>query len=527
MILPPPSSLQTPAPLSLGSIPPAAAARRAGELARAGLTVPAPTGGIDLYRIAYRSTGAGGEPRTLTGLLAVPQRGATRGIVLYFHGTTADRGASPSRYTGAARGVGSNAEAEVAAIAFAGGGYALAMPDELGLGDDPGVHPYPLARLNARSGLDMVGAAKGATRGAKADAPLYVAGYSEGGAVAMWAVREMEAAGAPPTAAAPMSGPYDLSGVTARSLLRGGDGLGNLGARLFLLGYAAYSAKSRLPELDLRSYFAPSMASYVPFVFAKEGPDAAKGKRLVIKALQLGASRSIVGVTTARLRDVLRGGIADDPLFAELRRNDTYSWAPRTRMLLPFLTRDALVPPENTTHALASMRARGVGPGTVRAYAITSPRYAHGSAAAPAIAAARAFFDGGFAAIPGPGAPAPSTPGTIAGTVVVPGRATLPPGSRITVRLRDDSEGGTPLAEATIPGTGGRTAYRLTFDPNVVLPSHRYGVAATIDGPATAAGVGPHLYATGAPRVVREGSPFGAFDLALARVDPGTGESRR
>ena len=482
----------------LGTIPLPRARAGAERLAKAGLDVPAPTAAIALTKVTYPSTDEGGHAVRLSGLLAVPAGGATRGTVLYYHGTTADRSLSPSRFTGASDGPGSNLEIAAVTLAFAGGGYAVAIPDYLGLGDDPGPHPYPAGDLNSKSGLDLL-------KALKREGPLYVSGYSEGGAAAMWGVRHLEETGEGPAASAPMSGPYDLSGVTAKSLLRGGDGYINLGARLYLTAYTFDSARRRMPGIDLRDYFAPSFASYVPFVMAQDILDAKKGEKLVIKAFQLGAFRSIIGVTTARFREALQGKIPDDPILAELRRDDTYDWSPKAPMLLPFLTRDPLVVPENTTHTIFAMRARGVGPETVRPFAITSGKYNHATAAAPAFAAARAFFDAApdarFDAMP-----QSKTPDGIAGRVRLPNRTVLPSGAEVRVRLQDETEGNRILAQdASRDG-----AYRLVFDPNLILPSHRYTVAAEVVDPD-----GTVRAASKRGRTVFTTSDFARFDLQL------------
>lgn len=365
------------------------------RLKKFGLEVPDPVCAVDLFRVHYPSTDASGHPRTLSGLVAIPHEGPVKGWVLYCHGTLSDRTQSPSRY----RGIGPGSEPEIATAAFASGGYALAMPDYLGLGDDPGVHPYPLNETNAQAGLDLMAALR---RRLPAEVPpiaynLYVTGYSEGGGIAMWTVRKLEEAGGPlPVRAAPMSGAYDLTDTTANSLLRGRLNLLGLGINLYLLAYSAYSAAALDPAIDLRDYFAPSFASYIPYVFGQPIADDAKAKKLVIKALQLGAFSSTRKVLTWRFREVLKHKDVTDPIFALLRANDILDWAPRTPMLLPYLETDRIVPPENTFKALAAMRARGAGEDVVRAYPLSAPKLNHITIAPRAVSVVRTFFDAGF-----------------------------------------------------------------------------------------------------------------------------------
>ena len=358
---------------------------------------PDPVGEVLLYRVRYDSLGLDQKIVRLSGLLALPSTGAPKGIVLYFHGTTADRRLSPSRY-------GHNQpspEAETACLAFACGGYALLMPDYLGLGDDPGVHPYPWAMDNALAGTDMLKAVRQDGSTPKIGTPLYVTGYSEGGAVAMAAVRQLEQSGGEvPTRSAPMSGPYDLSGVTVNSMLRGRLAAFPLSLKLFFLSYAAFSASKLHPEIDLRDYFAPSFASYIPYLFGKGWPDAEVSSRLLMKAWQLGAIQSVHKILTWRFRQALKCNDQSDPILRELRRHDVYDWTPKSPMLMIYLPSDSVVVPENTQRAEQAMRSRGASEEVVRSFAIARSGLNHITAAAFAMAIARRFFDGSINASP-------------------------------------------------------------------------------------------------------------------------------
>jgi pimeloyl-ACP methyl ester carboxylesterase len=362
------------------------------------LRLAMPTTGVDLFKITYPSTDIRNHPANLSGLLMLPRDGAAKGLLVYYHATNIERAQSPSVFTGNNK----NPEAEAVMLAFAGGGYAVAMPDYLGLGDDAGVHPYPLAEVNSRAGIDMVQPVReaAAQTGTYLGPRLLVAGYSEGGAVAMWAVRRLEAQRSPgmtPSMAAPMSGPYDLTGATARALLRHRLNAIGVGERLFLLGYAAYSALDNLDGIKLEDYFSPSFATYIPFVFQQHLGMEASAKKLALKGFALGALQSIEKVLTPRFRDSLANEDLKDPLIATMSRNNCFDWAPHTKILLPYLTTDGVVVPANTTEAIDAMRTRGVGINVVRSYPIYDPHLDHVSAAGVALVAARRFFDGGFA----------------------------------------------------------------------------------------------------------------------------------
>lgn len=113
-----------------------------------------------------------------------------------------------------------NSEENKLGVLFATDGYAVAMPDYLGLGISEGLHPYMHARSEATSTIDMIRACKelSDTLALELNGQLFLAGYSQGGHVTMathkyiqkYFNNELRV-----TASAPMSGPYDVSGAQA------------------------------------------------------------------------------------------------------------------------------------------------------------------------------------------------------------------------------------------------------------------------------------------------------------------------
>ncbi|HMS11295.1 MAG TPA: hypothetical protein PKE66_17530, partial [Pyrinomonadaceae bacterium] len=118
--------------------------------------VPETATAVELHKITYISLDANGKPVELPGLVAWPVGGAPKGLVVYCHGTTVDRDRSPSRF----KGEGEAPETIEAITGFATGGYAVVLPDYIGLGDHKAAHPYPLSKVNARSGVDIIPAAR-------------------------------------------------------------------------------------------------------------------------------------------------------------------------------------------------------------------------------------------------------------------------------------------------------------------------------------------------------------------------------
>lgn len=352
---------------------------------------------LDLYKITYRSTDEKNRPTILTGLLVLPRGGAPKGLVLFNHGTIADRKRSPSRFTGKAN----NSEAQTATLAFASGGYAVVMPDYLGLGDHQGAHPYPLGAANSRSAVDIIAPAREIVKRLKIEvgARLFVSGYSEGGAVGMWTVRDLEGkkgADYEVHAAALGSGPYDLSGVTRKWILAAPTNQEEFVIRLYLTAYMVNSFH-RSAGVKIVDYFKPSMAFTIDQAFKANISDEAIIKRLALAAVLMRSKNSLANVITPKFKKALETLDAKDPLISEMLKSDCYDWSPRTKMLLINLVNDKVVDPENTAKTVQTMRRRGVGENLLRQYVVNDAGLNHVTGMPSVMAQARRFFDEGFA----------------------------------------------------------------------------------------------------------------------------------
>lgn len=362
-------------------------------------SVPKTTTAIDLQKISYTSTDEDGKPITLTGLMAMPRGGAPNGLIVFCHGTIQDRDNSPSFWKGKQNG----AEHETATLAFATGGYAVIMPDYLGLGGHKGTHPYPRNIGNSQSAVDIIAPARElARRGNYAlGTKLYVTGYSEGGGIAMAAMQKLEAMNSAVyrvERAAPASGPYDMSGATRDFMLQQPTEEAGFVVRLYLLSYAAYYLKKK-QNIPIANYFKKAMADSIFLNYNLNPTDKNLLIRLALTARLMRAKNSIFNVITPEFKTAMERLDARDPLVAALLNDNVFDWTPRTPMLLINLDGDGVVSPQNSANALSAMRRRGVGANTLRRHIITDAKLDHITAVAPALSAARAFFDGGFPAV--------------------------------------------------------------------------------------------------------------------------------
>lgn len=362
-----------------------------------GSSAPSPLrGSLNLYKVTYRSRDANGRNAVLSGLVIIPSNGAPNGIVVFNHGTSVYNEHMPSRFVGAANGI----EAETAMLAFGSGGYAIAMPDYIGQGDHTGGHPYPANVVNSFAGMDLIKPARAVARRNNLEIgnSLYITGYSEGGGVAMAQVRELERSNDPAhrvTAAAPASGPYDLSGATRDFMVEQPTDQAGFVVRTYLLGDLVFFLHKN-KGIKITDYFKPSMAFTINNAYGGKVKDADIIKRIGITAVLMRAKNNIFNVVTPKFKRAIETMDLRDPAAKLLKDNDCYDWSPRTKMLLVNLEGDTIVTPKNSEVALQAMRRRGVGRDQLRRSIIREPSLNHVTAVPAAMLRARNFFDGGF-----------------------------------------------------------------------------------------------------------------------------------
>jgi len=364
---------------------------------------PTPSCSVELYKVRYWSTGLKGERTLLSGLVALPRDSKPKGLVAFMHGTTAVRDNVPSRMTVTS---GYSPEALFAVVALACGGYVLAAPDYIGQGDSLGPHPYVLGKVNAQAGIDIIRAARElAQQKRRMTGPgLYVTGYSEGGGNAMWLARRLMEGAEPTmtlTAAAPISGPYDLTGAQAKAMLERQTSVEDVALRLFFIGYYAYSVAQCYGELKLDTVFVPSFASYLSTVFGRDlSSDQEYVEQLAWKGLQLGTLLSVARVLTPTFKSALASGDRANAAMEPLYANDCFDWNPTKPLYLLGIPGDNLVVFDNTRNAMAAMRKRGVGGDIANSYGLKTKGLNHLNAIAPLLVWVRRFLDEGFAGVP-------------------------------------------------------------------------------------------------------------------------------
>lgn len=175
-----------------------------------------PSCGVDFYYVKFWTVGGAGETTESSGAMMVPTGAAPacsgpRPIVLYAHGTNTDKTLNIADVTNTA-----NTEGVLIAAMFAAQGYIVVAPNYAGYDISTlGYHPYLNAEQQSGEMLDILAAARAALPKTLSSATtdsgkLFVAGYSQGGHVALATQRALQAAGASVTGVAGMSGPYAM-----------------------------------------------------------------------------------------------------------------------------------------------------------------------------------------------------------------------------------------------------------------------------------------------------------------------------
>ncbi|MDE2731990.1 MAG: hypothetical protein OXI38_11415 [Bacteroidota bacterium] len=325
--------------------------------------------GADVFHLTYETVDAQGGVTQASGAVVVPMPVlGVLNILSFQHGTTVIREDVPSREAGEF----------VPGLAFASDGYLVALPDYLGLGDSPGLHPYLLAEPTGIAVVDMLRAVRhlAQSRQWSLSGELFLAGYSEGGYATMAAHRALEAEYASEftvTASAPMAGPYDLSGTMYE---------------LILIQRAPYANPYYLPYV-LFAYNEVYGLFEHPSEYLRSPWDATLPP--LFDGLHSGRAinAEMPQVPIDIIREDVAAALMNDPahpMRQALRENDLTDWAPKAPVRLYHCAGDELVPKLNSEVALAEMD------GAVE-LVDPSAKSDHGDCAVPSILGARAWFN--------------------------------------------------------------------------------------------------------------------------------------
>jgi pimeloyl-ACP methyl ester carboxylesterase len=314
------------------------------DLAALGLPV-VPDHAVALHRITYRTVDPAGNETLASGVVAIPQSpGGAVPLATYQHGSIV-------RKTDVASVRGSGDPEALVVMFLASKGYLAAMPDYLGLGESPGLHPYVHAASLASSVVDMLRAATklGDRHDLAVLGDTYLVGYSEGGYATMAAQRELEGSHAQEfniVASAPMAGPYDMSGVMSDIFESG-----RVYASPHYLPYTllAYNDVYGLTD-DLSEVFVAPYDESLPVLFDGTRSGAEIDREIPSAPIEM--------LTESFVADYREN--VDNPWKRRFAENDLLDWKPTSRTRLYHCTDDEQVPYQNAVLAIESFRSQGV-----------------------------------------------------------------------------------------------------------------------------------------------------------------------
>ncbi|MGF1566144.1 MAG: T9SS type A sorting domain-containing protein [Flavobacteriales bacterium] len=295
---------------------------------------------VNVYKVSYTTTHPNGEEWPVTGALAIPV-GLTCELPLssYQHGTIARKTDAPSYLSDEA----------MLGVIGASIGIVTAMPDYIGLGDSPGLHLYVHADSEALTSLDMLRAVRDLRDelGFALNDQLFLWGYSQGGHATMALHKLIEEAHADEftvTASAPMSGPYDVSGVQAEVLVSDQPYPTPGYLPYILLGYQEVYGNL---YTSLDEVFLPQYAAVIPDLFDGTNSMGFINNQFPSVPSQMLQPSIIEAYETN----------PDHPIHAALADNDVYDWAPQATTRLYYCTGDDQVSYLNSEVCLAAMAA--------------------------------------------------------------------------------------------------------------------------------------------------------------------------
>lgn len=329
---------------------------------------------IDVYRLDYNTVNYDSTAIMASGMMAVPRdTNCHFPMAVYHHGTLMTKLGAPSYLSG---------QEPVIGMVLASIGYIVSEPDYLGLGDGPGLSPYQHAQTEASASIDMLRSIREYCDSASIhrNGQLFLMGYSQGGHACMAthrAIQNQLNGEFTVTAAVPMSGAYDMSGVMINTMLSD----------------TPYSQPGYLADLVIslnpiyHFYDSIQQAFLAPW-------------DTTLPALLLSGTNSTDDLNNAMPNVPKRiftaaelDTFVNDP-SARVRRalvaNDVYDWLPLCPVRIFFCKADQFVPYMNSVVAINKLRQNGC---TDCDTMDVSPSLNHVPCAQPSILAAVQFFN--------------------------------------------------------------------------------------------------------------------------------------
>lgn len=335
---------------------------------------------VKMYKLTYNTVDTDSLPTIATGAFFIPTNTSCTDFpfAVYNHGTTLMKTDVPSN---------NNYEALIGGV-FSAGGYLVCMPDYIGMGDSPGLHPYVHGESEATASIDMIRAAREfivSNTSLVDNNELFLTGYSQGGHACMATNKYIQDMNLSSEfnilASAPCSGPYDLTGVMADTIISPTP-YSNPGYILYLL--ASY-------ELVYGNIFNSwSEVIYPPYDTI--APPFFNGNNTT---LDMGLLNSLIPNDMSLLiRDTCMNNFVNDsinmshPWWQALIDNDNYDWTPQNPLKMYYCTQDEQVAYTNSLTAETAMNNNGAP----NVQAVNAGNFDHEGCVLPALSDAFYWF---------------------------------------------------------------------------------------------------------------------------------------
>ena len=324
---------------------------------------------VDIYDITYYTKWHDGSTIKASGLYFVP-RNTKKPMpeLIYHHGTRINKGRNAK--------LGGE---DALCLGLAMDGYAVIMPDYIGLGFGDKFHLYQHAESEGQAAVDMLFATREMNDSLKlkTNGMLFLTGYSEGGHATLATqklIQDRYSDKIHVTASSPMSGAYDMCGAQ--------------GAVMF----KPYSRPHYLPYL-LKGY--NEVYNFVPDInkVYKHPYDSIISAFFDDKHSIDQIDKVLPAIPKDMLLDTFVNLYKNDPNFAlnvALKANSLCDWKPEAPVQLCYCDSDEQVNPDNSKVAYKTMLADGAKYVTLRRAGIS---FTHTRCAMIAILYSKMYFD--------------------------------------------------------------------------------------------------------------------------------------
>ena len=334
---------------------------------------------VKMYKLTYNTVDTDSLTIIATGAFFIPTNTTCTDFpfAVYNHGTTLRKNDVPSN---------NNPEAIIGKV-FSAGGYFVCMPDYIGMGDSPGFHPYVHAKSEATASVDMVRAAREylSTTNFVDNNELFLTGYSQGGHACMATTKFINDENLQSefniVASAPCSGPYDLSGIMADTIISPTP-YSNPGYIVYLL--ASYQLAYGNIFNSWSDVLYPPYDTIVPPFFSGNNT-----------TLDMGLLNSLIpNQMSLLIRDTCLNNFINDsinknhPWWHALIDNDNYDWLPLKPLRIYYCTADEQIAYTNALNAESTMNNNGA----LDVQAMNMGNNDHGGCILPALSSAFNWF---------------------------------------------------------------------------------------------------------------------------------------